>query len=461
MSKKAARRRFTVTAALFAAGCLVFVAGCPTPAPPSGGETGNSGVTGQYVGSERCGLCHVDLHTEWAKTLHAAALDSLEEIDQGTNSECLPCHTVGFGESGGFVNRATTNDLAGVGCEDCHGPARQHVNNVADRSLDPEVNIASSMCGTCHQGEHQPQYEEWQQSLHATVTEHVAEEMLLGVSNFVQGCGVCHSGDVRNAVVIEGGTIADTAFVGLTEDDLNAVTCAICHNPHERTGNAANPDDDRDYQLRYPEVASPTATNTVAAVQQVSRFNLCGQCHHSRGGTWEATSRGPHHSLQMNVLIGEMPVPTGTQPLVSSSPSVHGFAPEQCATCHMYRQPFNSELSPPVIAGHTFEVDLESCAAACHFIHPSTTQARGAKDTLQEGVQNRLDNITARLDAWGNWEYSAEGGPEDQSTIPDTIKQIRFLLKYVENDGSLGMHNPGYVDAILTKAESLLTGFGL
>ena len=460
MSSTASRRvsMFSTILVVLAASGLLIVAGCPTT--PVDGQTGNSGVTGQYVGSERCSQCHVNLHTAWSKTLHAGALKTLEDAEQDTNSACLPCHTVGYGKSGGFIDRATTNVLADVGCECCHGPARDHVDNVNDRSKDPSVTIASSLCGTCHTGSHHPTIDEWEESSHATVLETVAEELVAGDANGVQNCGVCHSGDVNYAKVIMEDEIADDAFVGMDVEDLNGITCAICHDPHAKTNNAADPDEGRDFQLRYAEIASPTATNTIVAATDTTRFNLCGQCHHSRGRDWSSTSRGPHHSVQVNMLIGEMPVPVGTSALVPSKPSVHGFAPEQCSTCHMYRQDFESEEAP-AIAGHTFQTDFDSCTTACHFIHSTKTQAEGAMNTLKQGIQDRLDKIEERLDDWGDWKYSAEGGPADQSGIPDEIKKVRFLKAYVESDGSLGMHNPGYIADILTEAENLLTSLDL
>ena len=38
----------------------------------------------------------------------------------------------------------------------------------------------------------------------------------------------------------------------------------------------------------------------------------------------------------------------------------------------------------------------------------------------------------------------------------NSIKQARFLLKYAEADGSLGMHNPAYVRDMLVKARDLI-----
>lgn len=428
--------------------------------------TGNSGLTGKYLGSAKCGECHRDFHTNWSATLHARALESLESINQGSNAECLGCHTVGFGEPGGFKDRATTNALAGVGCESCHGPGRDHVENIIDRSRDPVVDISANVCGRCHTGEHHPNFEEWETSAHAEVTETVAEEMLAGEN--VNRCGICHSGDVFYAVAIKQGEIDEAAFLGLSQQDLTPVSCAICHDPHMRTGNAPEAEDGRDFQLRFAEVRLSAPVNSIDAVTNVQRFNLCGQCHHSRGRDWTSTSRGPHHSVQANVFLGEMAMPVTDDShdgLVPSRVSVHIDATEQCATCHLFRKDFQSEVAP-AIAGHTFQVDLEGCVASdCH---PSVANAEVRRDTLFAEMESLMADVEDALDNWAaanpqdadpetvDWEYAAEGGPPDQSGIPEQILKARFLLKYAQADGSRGMHNPAYVRSMLQEALDLV-----
>jgi nitrate/TMAO reductase-like tetraheme cytochrome c subunit len=439
--------------------------GCPSPTPePTPTPTP---TPGQYVGaavtadeSQGCQRCHSTHYNNWAQTRHAGAFQTLVAAGQDKNPACIGCHTVGFGQPGGFVDAATTPQFEGVQCENCHGPARDHVNNVDDPTKRPLKSIAASVCGQCHNGTHHPTFDEWSSSGHALVTEVVAEELEAGTN--ANNCGVCHSGDVRNAVVINGGTVPDNYLAGKTRDQMNAVTCVICHNPHQKTGNSAlSNTSGEDFQLRYPEVADPTPTNVIAATQDPTRFNACGQCHHTRSNaTWQTTSRPPHHSIQANMYVGEMPIPANTQPLVDNQRSVHRFVPAQCSTCHMHTEEFESEESP-ASSGHTFAIDTSGCSnVGCH---GTEAAAVAAMQALQTEVQGDLDSIKSRLDAAypnNGWEYTADGGPSDQTTVLDQIKQVRFMYYWVLNDQSKGVHNPGFARAILKQAENTLTALG-
>ncbi len=447
---------------------LLAISGCPTP--PGGNGNGNTngngndnggGTVAKFAGAERCLQCHgavaitgTDFST-WSDTLHATALETLEAIGQGSNANCLPCHTVGFGEEGGFADRASTPHLAGVQCENCHGPGADHANSPTTVAM--TVNIAATLCGDCHMGEHHPNFEQWTESGHASIQESVAEDLLAG-GPLVNTCGSCHSADVFIASRVHGDEVAEDAFVGLTADDLNPITCAVCHDPHAQTGNAFMPDEGRDFQLRFPEVASPTPSNLIADVTNPDRFNTCGQCHHSRGRTWDETTRGPHHSLQSNFYLGEMPAREGEGPLVANTASIHRLVAEQCAGCHMHRKDFESEEAP-AISGHSFMVDFDACIA-CH--NPDTDPAAGKVATLQAEIQGALDTIATRLGDPADWQYSAEGGPAEelQAGLSNEVKQVRFLRAFLQGDGSLGVHNPTYSRAIVEQADALLTGIG-
>ncbi|UCF32499.1 MAG: SMP-30/gluconolactonase/LRE family protein [Phycisphaerales bacterium] len=379
---------------------------------------------GSYVGADVCAVCHVTEHGEWSGTIHKEAFNNLPPFAQDPAMGCVECHTVGF-EQGGFEDIATTPEFAGVQCENCHGPGSDHASLATTENI--VIDLTAELCGACHTDSHHPTYDEWASSgghVNAADNSHAGS------------CNVCHA-PLRE-------------LAGDDHADLS-IECVACHDSHAQTGNDAIPEPPHDSQLLFPEVVETTPSSAVEDVTDPSRFNLCGQCHHSRGRTWDSTSRGPHHSLQANVVVGEMPVPDGID-LVPFSTSTHASTLQQCNTCHMYTAPH--QTGPPevdAITGHTWEVNFLGCVD-CH-------EAQDAEDlslALQAEVQFRLDAITAALGDPATWEYSCCGGPSDQSTISDDIKKARFLLKYVEGDASLGVHNPTYVRSILEAAEVLL-----
>jgi len=56
----------------------------------------------QYQTFPRCAECHMKQFDFWRKSQHALAYHTLIEKQQAQNKECLSCHTVGLGETGGF-----------------------------------------------------------------------------------------------------------------------------------------------------------------------------------------------------------------------------------------------------------------------------------------------------------------------------------------------------------------------
>jgi len=95
-----------------------------------------------YVGAKKCKMCHLKEYNSWAATKMAQGFELLKpgaraeakkaakldpNKDYTTDATCLGCHTTGYGKRGGFVDTATTPDLAGVGCEMCHGPGGTYI----------------------------------------------------------------------------------------------------------------------------------------------------------------------------------------------------------------------------------------------------------------------------------------------------------------------------------------------
>ncbi len=430
-----------------------------------------SGRSPDYVGAITCSFCHPGIHDEWSETRHAGALETLKQIHQDQNDSCAVCHTAGLGLPSGFVSEATTPHLAGVQCENCHGPAADHVLSPVTLTKRPQIPLAAEVCGGCHSDIHHPTYEEWSSSKHAHVVPEVASSLVSGGEARVRSCGTCHSGAARVAMLE---AVEDNSELELPSGEEAAqvgITCVVCHDPHDKTPNGA--------QLRNPTASMEpfsysTSTSTSFAEQYNPEINLCGQCHNDRGAAWTDTSRPPHHSPQYNILIGSAGVTDG----FDAPQSYHRNIDRQCAHCHTHQhEPEAVTPESPNFMGHDFVPHSESCEP-CH----TPEGADLFKQFAQTGVKQRIAEVKDLLDEWATtrapealrtkygtaaWEYTNEGeltnpdgdpnisGPSsaEQADIPDNIKQARYNLYLVVHDGSFGVHNADYCRFLLSIAK--------
>lgn len=124
-----------------------------------------------FVGSTACGSCHVQDHELWKNSKHGRAWQTL--VDAETKSarygwpvtkypDCVGCHVVGYQQKSGFVSPEATPDLAGVGCEQCHGPGSAHAAapTVAKMGrVGGAGSTASIVCTQCHDFEQSPDFD--------------------------------------------------------------------------------------------------------------------------------------------------------------------------------------------------------------------------------------------------------------------------------------------------------------
>lgn len=111
----------------------------------------------EYVGTKRCRMCHTKQYDFWRDTAKANAFESLKpgvkvvakrnagldaNRDYTTDPTCLSCHTVGYGEAGGYEipdpddqrMQRRVKSREGVGCESCHGPGSGFIEVMQDIS---------------------------------------------------------------------------------------------------------------------------------------------------------------------------------------------------------------------------------------------------------------------------------------------------------------------------------------
>ena len=449
-----------------------------------------SGPAPHYAGYQVCIGCHNNICRYETNTEHAIAFSNPTFVAAGgqTNANCLACHTVGYGLPTGFVSAAATPKLAGVQCENCHGPAANHAANPDDFTVIPRVDIAATVCGGCHNSTSvypvAPTFMEWSASGHGAVVPDVLSSMASSANN-ISSCGRCHSGSARLALLA-----GQNPAVTLTNDFNVAITCAVCHDPHAVTAwtNGLN----GVITFNNPLTGNATViTNTAlgavytnqlrCALASTNDFflktsdvftnvynpniNVCAQCHNDRGTAWTDTSRPPHHSPQYNMLLGTVgELATGTTP---GLPATHSRLEMQCVACHM--QPAND------VNSHTFAVATYQVCFTCH------NNPAGLVQFVTNSIATQIQQTKSYLDMWANtaapaglqkygtyaWEYTTPGdlspggsGPvtADQALIPDDIKKARFDLYLVLYDGSYGVHNGPYDIQLLQAANNWIEG---
>lgn len=382
-----------------------------------------------------------------------------------------------------------TTNLAGVQCENCHGPAANHAAATDDPTAVPRVEIAATVCGGCHSTSNTaytnaPTFEEWSSSGHAAVVPDALSAMSSSANN-ISSCGRCHAGSVRLALI--GGQNPLT----LTNDLDVAITCAVCHDPHQTNSNPA--------QLRNPIFSTnyfSLATSDVFTniYNANTNINLCAQCHNDRGATWTNTASAPHRSLQYNFLLGSvgelLDGPATFNPGThaglpdSAQHSISGtfYLTNQCVSCHM-----QNDTSPATAHSHTFEITSYDVCMNCHLTQPGQSAST---------ISNNVSLLIYELNLWAAteappalqtngaviWEYTTPGGlvwqtnsmgyvtgwtqldevnfsgpdASGQALIPDAIKQARFNLYLVLNDGSFGAHNLTFALNLLYTAQILV-----
>lgn len=376
---------------------------------------------------------------------------------------CAYCHTSGFdAERGRWLDD-------GVQCESCHGPASNHVEAADDagrnpsdeelaairaaiyRSADPQV------CGACHSRGESPdghpyplgytpgaalsdfytlvandsadhwwlsghasqpnmQYNEWLTSAHATSAADIQKS-----SYAADVCLACHSQDARQTAALTA-QVEEGDREGAPLDPVTVasaqwgVTCTSCHQQHADT--------DQPFNL----------------VEEANQ--LCLSCH-----TNPEDITGIHHPVVemfegVSLVAGIEGVP-GKHFTMEDGP--------RCVTCHMQDTPVGDGTRAthgftPVLPGESDA--LPSACEGCHTDLTTTDLSLLVHDT-QDAVRARLAGAKALLE---NVTEPASGS-EDAALYQQVVDAINF----VENDGSFGIHNYTYVDALLTKADRDLT----
>jgi PKD repeat protein len=440
-----------------------------------------------------CGGCHQESHhptyEEYSGSLHAQVND---DVKYGNNSGVYypgtfvtPSNTwYGYYVTTNSNGTLKTNACSGI-VNSLYGPANKPLY---DQGQDRQVG-----CGMCHSGATRmamlADYEARQANTIAPLSLPTANDS----GSWGPTCAVCHD----------------------PHDDYNT---AQLRNPTRSTNYFTLPTTADKRTVYTTNFMGAVTTNVVFYGTTFGSFydpniQVCGQCHNTRGARWDGLafglitngttisvglttnvtgySRPPHHSPQYNILIGIVQpdyLNTNGLGVATNFLARHsGFSgspynTNQCATCHVPNYAINANTN---VTGHTFDLDTKGCAlGGCHL--------SGVPDigSTQVNTTNNLTRIVNLLTQWAtnkapailgsayntskenSWEFSTVGGlasatvvggvlvtnpgpsSGNQVKLPADIRQARFDAYMVLHDGSMGVHNPGYIRFLLTDAEN-------
>ena len=425
-----------------------------------------------------CSVCHTEKFNGWKETKHAGAFTKHIE-GMGSNhyrEYCNSCHTLGFNtapeaDNGGFDDIARVvewafpetlepgnfdamhKDLqlkANIQCESCHGAGSEHVASGGNPEL-ITMSTSSGDCAQCHDSE--PYHvinQQWNSSSHAVATRYPTGE---GRAS----CVGCHSG---------------IGFIdridGLPREELRtgyeAIVCATCHDPHA----GENP-----HQLRKVDAATFNNGHTIT---QGGNGLLCMNCHKSRRDAETYVTEyhrhyGPHRGPQGDMLAGTNAVEYGQR--IPSSAHLAAVK-DSCVTCHMQGTDGDNPAHK-LAGGHTFkpswdggtpndhgdDIPLVSACNSCHgdiesFDFPRQDfDGDGVIAGVQTEVKGLMHQLAVMLPPYGENNVAVT---EDYN--PAELRAA-FNYRFVEEDGSYGVHNLSYTLGILRGAIADVSGVSL
>lgn len=430
-----------------------------------------------------CGNCHISKQRTWVQTRHARAWDDLQASGQALPS-CERCHTTNGSsnlapDSAGFTSAAADARpfYYDVQCESCHGPGAGHVSAPDDgQPLSTVVadTGAAFGCATCHSGTHNPFVEQWRSSLHGAVHSGT------GTNVSCQGCHTAQGALARFD--------PEAKYLEQNSGVAEPITCAVCHDPH----GSNNP-----RQLRLPVGAPNMETN------------LCMQCHMRRSVPDPTSSRGPH-SPQGPMVLGEAGyIPPNFVYDATRAATSHGTDanPRLCATCHMeafdvtdaatgafqMRSTGHSFRAVPCVDANGAPTNAATCpdaerrfsACVTGGCHTSTSIAMNLRSVLRGRLQAQIDVLWKDKDGDGILDplptdsgllaIARANSPCDFSvtTTPPTSgpcvgqpagntvitvgEGVWFNVDMIQRgDGSFGVHNPIFAEALLLGGTSAL-----
>jgi hypothetical protein len=253
-------------------------------------------------------------------------------------------------------------------------------------------------------------------------------------------CAVCHTheGFIERIATGKQTTAADI-------ENPSPINCRTCHQIHTTYTSA-------DYALT---TTAPFKLWYNGKTVDFGKGNLCAECHQARPLSPAPTINGSpvtitstrydlHHGPQAEVLGGTGGFEfTGSQ-TITGGPSAHGYDSNGCPQCHM-ATPYGAQAG-----GHTWNMTyalhraIDDNVAGCTVCH-NTIQDFNLLG-FKAHMQTQVDSLSVLLKKIG---VLTSGGSIATGTWPANVLAAALNDDLVTADGSMGIHNPPYMDALI------------
>lgn len=328
-------------------------------------------------------------------------------------------------------------------------------------------------CITCHDNNQliTAASAQWEASIHAT-----------GGNAERNGrfCAPCHTSqgflEVNTAGDFES-TIGNKG-TSATIPNPNQINCYTCHDIHNTYTTA-----DWDLTKTAATVGWHSVDGSTVTTVDLGAGNMCTGCHQGRAQTllanWDdggtailtpTTYRwGLHHGPQYNIYVGEGLyefVGSTAYPQPGDADYLHtvNAAAKGCVSCHM------NDAYGTQAGGHTFNFaysyhgsSVNNYPETCFSCHTpeGALDLDDVTDAIQTNIAGLLEELMVELqdagvmDADGYLVHTSDTDIEDQ-----TEEHLAAFTNWqaIEEDRSMGIHNPAYTEAVLLNTLEVVFG---
>ncbi len=333
----------------------------------------------------------------------------------------------------------------------CEGPMGPQGDPGKDGTNGTNGIDANQTCTECHTSSATIELKlaQWSESVHAT-GENAAYANRTG-------CVRCHTSQGFLEYVAEG----SDADISIPTDPMQ-INCYTCHSIHKTFTSD-------DWALTKPGAEALILQYDGATVTYDNgNSNQCVGCHQARDVSPAPVLDGPdfivadtrvgvHHAPMANFLLGKIPfeLPGATYPTSNPHTGDNG-----CITCHM-ATPYGY-----MAGGHNMGMTYSAHGGpetlnnkGCLTCHADATSLATNFTALQALVSAKLDTLRSQLTAAGIYDPASALAAKGTYNANAVLAYLNYDA--VTQDKSLGVHNPGYIKALLNNSiqEMVVLGY--